>query len=477
MTQFTAVVMAAGHGTRMKSSTPKVLHLVGGRPIIYYPVRAALSAGADRVIIVVNPDTREAIGHALGWHFPDVDLMFATQEIPRGTGDAVRVALTSTAWTEPSWTENDRVVVLSGDTPLLEATDLAPILDALERGEVLSFLSFSPPDPTGYGRVLRDASGQPRAIREQRDLVGAEEWAVGEVNAGMYGADARCLLEAVRGLSSDNAQGEYYLTDIVPILAARGAVSAHAISSDSALGVNHRGELHAAQEILFERIRARLGRDGVTIVGRPLIDDTVRIAPDAMIEDGVRLRGNTTIGARTRVDVGCVIENCALGEDVYVKPYSMLSASEVGDGAQIGPFAHLRPGSILEADVHVGNFVETKNTRMRRASKANHLSYLGDGDVGEKANIGAGTIFCNYDGFSKHKTIIGARAFVGSDSQLVAPVTIGDDAYVATGTTVTADVPPGALAMGRVRQENKLGYADQLRGRLRATAAASRRDK
>ena len=477
MTQLTAVVMAAGYGTRMKSSTPKVLHFAAGRPILYYPVRAALDAGAQRIIVVVNPETRDAIKQALDSNFQGSEIVLATQEVPRGTGDAVRAALTGTDWTESTWAPGERVLILSGDTPLLEASDLASITSSLDGGHVLSFLSFAPPDPTGYGRVLRDEAGQPRAIREQRDLSGPGELAVREVNAGMYAVDARALLEAVTGLSNDNAQGEYYLTDIVPKLAARGIVSAHSVSSEAALGVNHRGELHAAQEVLFARIRARLGRDGVTIIGRPLIDDTVNVAPDAMIEDGVRLRGKTMIGARTRVDVGCVIDNCALGENVYVKPYSMLSASEVGNGAQIGPFSHLRPGSVLENEVHVGNFVETKNSRMRRGSKANHLAYLGDGDVGEKANIGAGTIFCNYDGFSKHRTVIGARAFVGSDSQLVAPVTVGDDAYVATGTTVTADVPPGALAMGRVRQENKLGYADQLRGRLRATAAASRGQK
>lgn len=469
MARLTAIVMAAGHGTRMKSRLPKVLHPACGRPLVYYPVRAALAAGAERIVVVVNSDTRAGIEAALSNALPDVSVSYAVQKVPRGTGDAVRAGL------EGLVTEaGERILILSGDTPLVEGSDLEPLVHALSSGDVLSFLAFFPDNPTGYGRVLRDESGKPTAIVEQRDLKTPERLRLGEVNAGMYAADAAHLRRALSGLSADNAQGEYYLTDVVRDLGKSGAVSALRVSEDAARGVNHRGELATAEEVLFARIRQRWAREGVSIVGRPLIDETVVLGADVQIEDGVRLRGKTRIGARTRLDVGTVIDDSIFGEDGWVKPYTVARDSIVGDAVQIGPFAHLRPGSQLDAEVHVGNFVETKSTHMRRGAKANHLAYLGDGDVGEKANVGAGTIFCNYDGFRKSKTIIGARAFIGSDSQLVAPVTIGEDAYVATGTTVTSDVPAGALAVGRVRQENKLGYVERLRNKLRAAVPAKK---
>lgn len=470
MTQLVAVVMAAGHGTRMKSALPKVVHPACGRPLVFYPVRAALELGASRVVVVVNPETRPVIEAALTSHLPDAPLTYAVQQVPRGTGDAVRAGL------EGVETANDDIVlVLSGDTPLLQASDLTPIVDAVRGGQVLSFLSFEPDDVHGYGRVLRDDAGNPTEIREHRDLRSDAERAVREANAGMYAARADSMRDALARLEPTNAQGEFYLTDIVRLLSGHGALSAHRTSPLSTLGVNHRGELADAEEILFARIRKHWAREGATIVGRPLIDDSVRLERDVVIEDGVRLRGKTSIGAETRVDVGTVIDDSSIGSKTHVKPYCVLNESVVGHGVQLGPFAHLRPGSIIDDEAHLGNFVETKNTRLRRGAKANHLAYLGEGDIGEGANLGAGTILCNYDGFKKSRTTVGARAFIGSDSQLVAPVTIGDDAYVATGTTVTRDVPAGALAIGRVRQENKEGYGLQLRERLRAQAAEAKK--
>jgi bifunctional UDP-N-acetylglucosamine pyrophosphorylase/glucosamine-1-phosphate N-acetyltransferase len=262
------------------------------------------------------------------------------------------------------------------------------------------------------------------------------------------------------------------LTDVVASTARLGTVTALIGSTDALVGVNDRSQLREAEELLYARIRERLGREGVTVRGDARIDASVRVAPGAEIEAGVRLRGETSIGAGTRIDVGSVLTDATIGENTNVKPYSVILSSRVGDGAEIGPFAHLRPESDIEGEAHIGAFVETKKTRVRRGAKANHLAYLGDGDVGEKANLGAGTIFCNYDGYQKHQTVIGAGAFIGSDSQLVAPVTIGKGAYVASGTTVTQDVPDDALAIGRARQENKPGYGTKLRERFHAAKLA-----
>jgi bifunctional UDP-N-acetylglucosamine pyrophosphorylase/glucosamine-1-phosphate N-acetyltransferase len=322
-------------------------------------------------------------------------------------------------------------------------------------------------DPKGYGRALRDAEGRLSEIREHKDLSSAEQRAVREVNAGLYAARTDALRGAVDRLTPDNAQAEYYLTDAVRWLGPgrSAAVLGHA---DALVGVNDRAQLCAAEELMFARIRERHALAGVTLRGDPRIDDGVEIGAEAVIEAGVRLRGKTRIGRGALIDVGVVLDDVDVAENVMIRPYSVLRASRVGAAAQIGPFSHLRPESEIAESAHIGNFVEVKNTRVGPHAKANHLAYLGDGDVGEKANIGAGTIFCNYDGFVKHRTVIGAGAFIGSDSQLIAPVTVGKNAYVATGTTVTSDVPDDALAIGRARQENKLGYAPQLKARLSA---------
>jgi bifunctional UDP-N-acetylglucosamine pyrophosphorylase/glucosamine-1-phosphate N-acetyltransferase len=243
------------------------------------------------------------------------------------------------------------------------------------------------------------------------------------------------------------------------------------------MGVNDREQLRQAEEALFASIRARLGRSGVTVHGDARIDDTVTIEPGAEIEAAVRLRGATSIGTGAFIDVGSVVTDATIGARAVLKPYSIIGQSSVGDAAQIGPFSHLRPDSVIEAEAHIGNFVETKKTRVRRGAKANHLAYLGDGDVGERANVGAGTIFCNYDGFQKHRTTIGADAFVGSDSQLVAPVSVGQGAYVASGSSITEDVPDGALAIARARQTNKLDYAAPLKAKLEAAAREAKNKK
>jgi bifunctional UDP-N-acetylglucosamine pyrophosphorylase/glucosamine-1-phosphate N-acetyltransferase len=422
-------------------------------------VTAAFDAGADQVVVVTSGQAE--ITAALEARYGKERIRVVVQDPPRGTGDAVRVGLAAVA--------HARTLILYGDTPLLRAEDLSGLLTALDTPDhQLSILTALLDTPFGYGRVLRDEKGLILEVREQRDLQSEAERAIREVNAGMYAADTQTLRAAVADLKPNNAQGEYYLTDIVAFVAKSSPVAAVQGDADALVGVNDRADLARAEELLFARHREQHRRAGVTVHGDARIDSGVEIAADADIGAGVSLRGRCKVGARTRIDSGSVLVDSEVGEGAEIKPYCVIMQSSVGDGAQLGPFAHLRPESVIEADAHIGNFVETKKTRVRRGAKANHLAYLGDADIGEKANIGAGTIICNYDGFVKHRTTIGAGAFVGSDSQLVAPVVIGKNAYVGTGTTVTEDVPDEALAIGRARQVNKPGYANKLRERLAA---------
>ncbi len=460
MPSLEAIVLAAGQGTRMKSALPKVLHHAAGRPLLHFPVQAALEAGATRVIVVLSPQTREPAESYLAQTFGRERIVVAVQDPPRGTGDAARVGLEHVS--------AERVLILYGDTPLVTQHDLAPLL--ADADAPLTLLSCELDDPKGYGRVLRDADGDGRVleVREHKDLKTDAERATREIHAGMYAASTAFARTAIAQLTPNNAQGELYLTDIVAIAARESRATAVLGHPDVLLGVNDRTQLAQAEDILYRRIAQRHGREGVTVRGDARIDDSVMIEPDVTIEAATRLRGNTTVRRGATIDVGCVVTDSEIGERALIKPYSVITESRVGPAAQIGPFAHLRPGSQIDEEAHIGNFVETKKTRVRRGAKANHLAYLGDGDVGERANVGAGTIFCNYDGFAKHPTIIGEGAFIGSDSQLVAPVTIGKGAYVGTGTTVTKDVPDDALAIGRARQENKLGYASRLKTRLQA---------
>jgi bifunctional UDP-N-acetylglucosamine pyrophosphorylase/glucosamine-1-phosphate N-acetyltransferase len=465
MSDLTAVVLAAGLGTRMKSRTPKVLHALAGRPLIEFPVRAALALGAARVVVVTSghPDIAELLTRA----FPG-QVVTAVQDPPRGTGDAARVGLEHVA--------TEHVLILCGDTPLVTTRELEEVVKA-SREAALAVGCAELDEPRGYGRVLTDASGAAIEIREERDLRSDGERAVRLVNAGIYAGRTADVRSAIANLSPNNAQNEYYLTDIVAALARSGRVVPALGPADALVGVNDRAQLRDAEETLFARIRTRLGREGVSVHGDARIDDTVHVSPGAEIEANVRLRGGTVIGENVFVDVGCVVTDAIVAAGAALKPYSIVTSSRVGEVAQIGPFSHLRPDSDIEAEAHIGNFVETKKTRVRRGAKANHLAYLGDGDIGEKANVGAGTIFCNYDGFQKHRTTIGAGAFIGSDSQLVAPVSVGSGAFVACGSTITEDVPDGALAVARSRQANKPGYGEKLRARLADAAREAKQKK
>jgi bifunctional UDP-N-acetylglucosamine pyrophosphorylase/glucosamine-1-phosphate N-acetyltransferase len=457
--------MAAGLGTRMKSQHPKVLFAIAGRPLVYYPVQAALAAGIDHALLVTSASGQREVAEALTGSIEAARFSCVVQDPPRGTGDAVMVAMRAAAAADCQ-----RVLIVSGDTPLIDAEDLAPLFAALTAypSAKLAFLSFIAADATGYGRVLRDAQGQVSEIREHRDLKTDAERGVREVNAGFYLVDAAFLRQALATLKPENSQGEYYLTDIVRLAAAAGGAVAVTRPEQNLMGINDRVQLADAERLAFRRIADRHRRAGVSITGEVCIDEGVVIEPDATIAAGVCLRGATRVAAQASIDVGSVIEDSTIGAQSKVLPYCVISQSQIGQKTQIGPFAHLRPDSQIEDEAKVGNFVETKKTRLGRGAKANHLTYLGDADVGEGSNIGAGTICCNYDGFSKAKTTIGKNVFIGSDSQLVAPVTVGDGAYVATATTVTEDVPEDALAIGRVRQSNKPGYAKQLRQKLSA---------
>ena len=366
--------------------------------------------------------------------------------------------------------------MLYGDTPLLEPALLESLARAWQEqpGAELGLVTCRLPDPTGYGRVLRDIDGRVVAIREQRDCT-ADEALVNEINPGVYMIATDFLRRALPALTSQNAQGEYYLTDLIEMGVKGGGVATVLGEAGSLRGINDRAQLADAEQELYLRIADRWRREGVTVRPGARIDASVVLDADSVIESGVVLRGATRVASGVRIDVGVVVDDAVIEAGAMIKPYSVIMKSRVGPGAQIGPMAHLRPDSDIGEGAHVGNFVETKNTRLDRGAKANHLAYLGDGEVGAEANVGAGTIFCNYDGFQKHRTVIGARAFIGSDSQLVAPVTIGEGAYVATGTTVTQDVPADSLAIARVTQTNKAGYASRLRTKLAAAAAEAKR--
>ncbi len=499
-----AVVLAAGQGTRMRSSLVKVLHAVAGRPMIARVVDAALGAGCDPVIVVVGVQG-ERVRRALDG---EPRVRFAVQRAPRGTGDAVAAAAAEVA------ALSGTVLLLPGDVPLMRSSTLARLAEEHERGgRAVTVLTMELDDPRWYGRVIRGAGGEPERIVEARDC-DEEQRAVREINTGIYAADVRRLFGGDEGdgllgdLTTDNDQGELYLTDIVAGAVRRGWTTAAVRhdDGDEVRGVNDREELARAEEILYARVARRWMADGVTVraPGSVRIDPEVRLAPDAVLEPGVALRGATTVGegarigrdstlldctvgARTVIEAGCVLTAADLEDEVLVRPYTVMTGLNekdpegsteehrvrVGRGCRVGPFAHLRAASTLGADVHLGNFVETKKTEMLEGAKANHLAYLGDGTIGRRSNVGAGVIFCNYDGLDKHHTVIGDDAFVGSDSQLVAPVSVGDRAYVGSGTTVTRDVPAGSLMVTRARPQVIGGAGDRKAARIARRRAAA----
>jgi bifunctional UDP-N-acetylglucosamine pyrophosphorylase/glucosamine-1-phosphate N-acetyltransferase len=457
----------------MKSALPKVMHTVAGLPMVHFVVQAALDAGCSEVVVVVGHG-RQHVEAYLKSAFARMRVHTAIQEQQRGTGDAASVGLRAVD------AQATRVVVMYGDVPLIRGADLVAVmhpLDEVSQAPCLSIATCVVDDPTGYGRVLRE-DGQVVRIREERDVLDAGERATREINAGIYASTFAQLRDGLSALAPDNAQGELYLPDVVAFASnAKCRIVSVQLGADVLAGANDRAQLAEIEQTMHDRIVRRWRLAGATVRDGARIDAGVTLEADATVESGVVLRGTTRIGQGAMVDVGCVVTNTVVGEQAVLKAYCVATDSRIGPRAQVGPFAHLRPESDLGEEAHVGNFVETKKTKMGRGAKANHLSYLGDGDIGPGVNVGAGTIFCNYDGFGKHRTTIEEGAFIGSDSQLVAPVSVGANAYVATGTTVTRDVPADALAIGRVRQENKAGYAARLRERLKAAKDAGRREK
>jgi bifunctional UDP-N-acetylglucosamine pyrophosphorylase / glucosamine-1-phosphate N-acetyltransferase len=447
-----AIVLAAGKGTRMKSQKAKVLHEIGGRPLAWFPLRRALEVGANPVVAVVGHQA-EAVEAALAASLSGAPLRFAVQREQLGTAHAVLAAR------EALGTFDGPVVILSGDTPLLTAETLARVVEARAGGATLALATMKLESPHGYGRIVRDPEGNPARVVEERDATDAER-SIDEVNAGLYCADAAFLWDALSRVGTANAQREFYLTDLVAMAARAGGAVAVPVPPEEASGVNDREELARAGRVLLRRRASALMRAGVTIEDpeRFDCDEGVEIGPDTVIEPNARLKGRTRVGAGCRIGAGAILTDMALADGVTVNPYTVAQESTVAARAILGPFSRLRPGSDIGEEAHVGNFVETKKTRLGKGAKANHLTYLGDSSIGAGVNVGAGTITCNYDGEKKHQTTIGEGAFIGSDSILVAPIEIGAGAYIAAGSTVTESVPPGALALGRAKQVTKEGW-------------------
>lgn len=467
MSSRAAIVLAAGKGTRLVSRTPKVLHRLGGAPLATYPIRRALETGADPIVVVVGYGA-DRVRAELDARFPG-RLRYAEQTEQLGTGHAARVGL------EALDGAADRVLILSGDVPMLRPETLAALVAGPER---VRLLTTRLSDPTGYGRIVRDDAGQVVRIVEQRDAT-PEELGLDEVNAGTYLVETGFLRSVLGSLSSDNAQNEYYLTDVVAAAAAEGPVGAVVVDDPVEVqGVNTRAELAELARVQWRRKAEALMATGVTILepDSVLIDPEAQVGMDSIIHPRVTIRGASTIGEDCEIETGSVLDESHLGRGVSIHPYSVLESARVGDEASVGPFARLRPGTELGSGSRVGNFVETKNTTLAAGAKANHLTYLGDATVGPDSNVGAGTITCNYDGVGKYRTEIGRGVFVGSNATLVAPLAIGDEAYVAAGSTVTHRVPPDAVAFGRARQVNKEGRASALRQKARSRKARRKGD-
>ena len=427
----------------MRNSRPKVLHAIGGQPLLAHVLGAARANGGD-VAVVVGPGHEATVAAAKAL-MPAAEIY--VQEERRGTAHAVLAARPALA------RGADDILIVFADTPLITAPTLARMRSALGEGASVVVLGFRPADPSGYGRLIVDAAGRLAAIREERDASAAER-AIDLCNAGLMALAGPWALAILEQIRDDGAKREFYLTDAVALASAMGLRTlVLETDADEVRGVNTQGQLAEAESVLQERLRAAAHTAGVIMVA----PQTVHLCADTRLGHDVTIEPYVVFGPGVTVEDGAVIRS-----------FSHLEGAHVGRGARVGPYARLRPGARLEADVHVGNFVEIKEARLEAGAKANHLAYIGDASVGAGANIGAGTITCNYDGAAKHRTEIGSGAFIGTNSSLVAPVRIGDGAYVASGSVITREVPPDCLAFGRARQVNKEGWASRLRGLLRA---------
>ena len=454
------VIMAAGKGTRLKSKRPKVLHAIGGRPLLGHVIAAASKIVRPEDIFVIIGHRAKEVEATLA----ATGVRFVHQAEQLGTGHAIQCA-------EPSFAGYSDVIVLSGDVPLIQPETIEALRSFhAEQSAAMTILTACPADPYGYGRIVRASGAEVSAIVEQKDLAPGQE-AIDEINSGIYAFRVAPLVRYLSQLSTANNQKELYLTEMASILRAAGerVIALEARDAGEILGANTIAELVTLDSALRLKTAHTLMAQGVTIF-RPetcVIDATVEVASDTILESGVQLLGHTRIGSDCHIRSGSVIENCTLGDGVLIRQYCVLADSTVGNDAKIGPFAHLRPGSEIGPEAHIGNFVETKKAKLGKGAKANHLTYLGDAQIGAGTNIGAGVITCNYDGVNKHTTVIGEGVFVGSDSTLVAPITLGAGAYIGAGSCITKEVPPDALAVGRARQITKEGWAAAKRERRR----------
>jgi bifunctional UDP-N-acetylglucosamine pyrophosphorylase/glucosamine-1-phosphate N-acetyltransferase len=448
------LIMAAGKGTRLKSKRPKVLHEIGGRPLLRHVIAAAAQVVPPQDIFAIVGHQAEAVQTAMR----DTGVHFVVQQEQRGTGHAIQIA-------EPATRDYDELIVLSGDVPLLRPETILALRDFhIRESAAMTILTAAPEDPFGYGRVLRKKPDAPEvaAIVEQKALEPQQE-KVREINSGIYAFRRAALYEHIGQLTADNAHKELYLTDMAKILVAAGerVVAVEAAEAVEVLGANTIAEMMDLDREMRLATARRLMAAGVAIF-RPetvTIDAGVEVGADTVIEPWVQILGATRIGSDCRIRSYSVIENTTVGDHVLIRQSCVIAEADIGKGALIGPFAHLRPGSHIGEGAHIGNFVETKKVRVGAGSKANHLAYLGDAQIGSGVNIGAGTITCNYDGVNKHETLIEDGVFVGSNSTLVAPIVIGEGAYIAAGSCITENVPADALALARERQVNKEHWA------------------
>jgi bifunctional UDP-N-acetylglucosamine pyrophosphorylase/glucosamine-1-phosphate N-acetyltransferase len=450
------VILAAGKGTRMKSDLVKVLHPLLGVPMLSYPIELSLNGiRSEKTIVVVGYQADQ-----IKERFKNPQIHFVLQKEQLGTGHAVLQTMPFLQ------TFHGTVLILCGDVPLVRTETLHSFIETFEENEViLSVLTAVVKDPFGYGRIIRSVKGWLEKIVEEKDA-SEEERMIREINTGIYCVKAPFLIEGLREIGKENAQGEYYLTDLVEIARKNGLrCSAHIVPDPiEVMGINTRVDLAMANEVLGQEKLKELMLSGVTIVDpkTTYVDRIVEVGKDSIIYPNCHLQGITKIGERCLLEPNIKISDSILGNDVTIRSNSVISESQIEEGAIIGPFAHLRPFSEIKKKAKIGNFVEVKKSVIGKGTKANHLAYIGDSFLGEGVNIGAGTIFCNYDGFVKHQTIVGDRVFVGSNVELVAPVKVGSGSLIGAGTTVTKDVPEGALAVSRVKQRNIKGWSEKI---------------
>jgi bifunctional UDP-N-acetylglucosamine pyrophosphorylase/glucosamine-1-phosphate N-acetyltransferase len=442
------VILAAGKGTRMKSDLVKVLHPLLGLPMLFYTIDLSLNQiKAEKTIVVVGHQADR-----IRERFKEPQIHFVLQEEQLGTGHAVLQAVSFLQ------NFNGTVLILCGDVPLVKRETLHSFINHFWRNEsILSVLTAVLEDPFGYGRILRSPEGWLERIVEEKDAR-EEERGIREINTGIFCMKSRFLIEALTEIGQENAQGEYYLTDLVEIARKRGlkCMAYQAADPIEVMGINTRIDLAVANELFRQEKVKDLMLSGVTMVDPKTIyvDRMVEVGRDTLLYPNCVLQGNTKIGERCIIEPNSKISDSIIGNEVTIRANSVITESKVNEGATIGPFAHLRPLSEVKGQAKIGNFVEVKKSVIGKGSKANHLAYIGDSIVGEEVNIGAGTITCNYDGFEKHQTLIGDRVFVGSNVELVAPVKVGNDSSIGAGTTVTRDIPEGALAISRIKQKN-----------------------